>query len=97
MNIFLLVGKIYALPDTEEKNVHYFFLECYRNFKNQEGIYEVDIFKIQLWKGLAESTKHIGKVGDQIVVKGRIEGIKKQKDELIYNYVFIAEDISFLN
>ena len=102
MNQCLLVGKVTELPEMKETTTGHkvatMLVEVERNFMNSDGIYEKDIFKVDLWRSLAEQTCSIVKVGSLVGIKGRFVSKNYTNDEgtTYYNADIIAEKVSFL-
>lgn len=101
LNSFVLVGKIKDLPEVKETSsglrLASLIIEVERNFKNADGIYEVDHFPLILWKGLAETTSEVAKIDDVIAVRGRVQTNRYESGNKIYhNHEFIVEKLSFI-
>ena len=102
MNQCLLVGKVKELPELKETatghKVASILIEVDRNFMNSEGIYEKDIFKVDLWRSLAEQTCSIAKIGSLLGIKGRFvsKNYTNEENTTYYNADIIAEKVSFL-
>ncbi len=102
MNQCLLVGKVIELPVLSETRtghkVAQILIEVERSFMNADGIYEKDIFKVDLWRSLAEQTCAIAKVGSLLGIKGRFTSVKNasENNTVNYNIGIIAEKVSFL-
>ena len=101
MNVFCMAGTIEELPVLKETpngiKTCTVLLRCERPFANSEGIYESDLIQIEVWRGLAQTICSVSKVGNWIVVKGRISSRMLERDErTFYNYTFVAEHIEFI-
>lgn len=76
-NYFMLMGRlvkdpeIYSLEDG--KQVMNITIAVKRNFKNSDGNYDVDFFRIAFWEFLVDMYKDYLKKGMPIVVKGRLQ------------------------
>jgi len=93
MNNYMAVGRISKMPTTinengKEKTI--LTIAVNRSYKNEKGIYPVDIIPITLWKGIDENSLEYLKTGDTIGIKGRIEN-NDEKLEII------AERMTFLS
>lgn len=103
LNQVVLVGKVVALPTLKESvsgnKYASLQLELERPFKNSNGEFDSDFISITLWKGIAETTTDVCKIGDIIGVKGRIQSYSYENKEgqMYYGYDIIAEKISFLS
>ena len=102
-NLVYLIGRLTKDPvSTKLENgssVTNITLAVNRNFKNSEGIYEVDYIKCTLWNGIALSTCEYTKKGDLVGVKGRIQNndYTDEENKKKYSYEIIADKISFLS
>lgn len=65
-----------------------------RDYKNEDGVYEVDFIDVVLYNMLAEHTAEYCRKGDLVGVKGRIQNI--MVDSNLKTYV-VADRISFLS
>lgn len=101
MNSCVILGKVLSEP--QEKNigsetpVYQILLETDRPFKMMDGSNKKDVFSITLWKGLADECKDTCKVGDFLMVKGRMESECKKinnKDQFLTS--IIAEKVTFI-
>lgn len=102
MNVFCLVGKIEELPVLKETPTGFktcnVLLRVERSFPNSEGVYEHDLFNVEVWRGMAETLCSTGKVNDVLAVKGRSSSRVIQKEgHTYYNTTFVAEKIEFLH
>lgn len=102
LNQVVLVGKVSSLPVVKETEsgvkLAEMMVEVERNFKNSDGVYEVDEIKCTLWRGLAESALEQCTVGSLVGVKGRLQANRfetKENHPFLYCEV-VAEKISFL-
>lgn len=103
LNQIILVGRVVELPSIKESvngnKYATLTLELDRPFKNSNGEYDIDIVNVILWKGIAETTTDVCKLGDVVGMKGRIQSHSYETSEgqTRYGYDIIAEKISFLN
>jgi single-strand DNA-binding protein len=102
INQCVLVGKVKELPEvrttSKGNTVADLILETDRSFRSDDGQIGTDCFKVVLWRGIAEETASIVKVGDLIGVKGRLQASVREKEGLnFYNCEVIAEKVSFLS
>lgn len=103
MNQIVLLGRIVsttpALEYGEEALV--VTIATPRNYKNDEGIYETDMFDIVLrGKNIVDNTMNYCKKGDLIGVKGRLEMFKyvrKEDGKKMRRTLIIGEKVSFLS
>ena len=76
LNQVVLVGVIEEMPHevkwmNGERRIQ-LNLRVERPFRNSNGIYEQDVFVVDVWRGIADQTKELCHVGDMIAVKGRL-------------------------
>lgn len=102
MNFVGFVGKVVELPELKESAMGNKFatllVRIMRPYANSEGVYEHDEIVLTLWKGIAETTTKVCRVGDTIAVKGRLQSHTYEgRDGLMHrNYDIIAEHVSFI-
>ena len=60
-----------------------------RSYKNDNGEFETDLLKIELWQQLAQNICEYCKKGDLVGIKGRLQNDKK-------NIIVYAEKVTFL-
>ena len=93
LNQVVLVGRLTEEPTVEkvkdaEKCV--ITLAVQRNFKNIEGIYEIDKIKCLLFNSIASNTSEYCHKDDVVGVKGRIQVVDDKME-------IIAEKVTFLS
>ncbi len=102
-NLVYLIGRLTKDPTSTKlengKTVTHITVAVNRNFKNSEGIYDVDYIRCTLWNGIATSACDYTKKGDLIGVKGRIQNndYVDEDNNKKYTYEIIADKISFLS
>ena len=102
-NLVYLIGRLTKDPERVKldsgKTVTTITIAVNRNFKNSDGIYEVDYIKCTLWNGIAESTCDYTKKGDLVGIKGRIQNNNyiDSDNNKQYSYEIIADKVSFLS
>lgn len=102
MNVFCFVGRIKEMPELRQipsgEKVCNVLIEVERPYANSQGVYEIDTFQIEVWRGLAETLCHTTSQGAWISVKGRVLSRSYTKeDKVYYNSVFVAEHIGFIH
>lgn len=103
MNTVLLIGRI--THDVEVKqvgegyNVCSITLAVRREFKNQDGEYDVDFIPVSLWEGAAYTCQEICRKGSLISLKARIQISKRETaDKKVFNQVdIIGEKLTLLS
>ncbi len=101
-NYFLLIGRVATDVEVREledgRKVMSLIIACQRPFKNQDGYYDSDLFKVTLWEFIAELVKDNFKKGSTIGVKGRLATKKIEKDDKVtYQTELIGERIVFFS
>ena len=85
LNQFIIVGRIDTINKEDDKTL--LIIKVPRSYKNENGEYESDTIKIQVYNNISEALNDYCKHGDIVGVKGRI-----QEDNIL-----IAEKVSFLS
>lgn len=91
-NLVYLIGRLVEDPKIEkedEKEVCSITIACTRQFKNENGIYDIDYINIRLENGIATNTCDYCKKGDLLGIKGRLEVNEN-------SYIVVVERVSFL-
>jgi len=103
LNNVILVGRLTSNPEVvqveNDKKVTTVLLAVNRNFKNSDGLYDIDFIRCILWNSIASTTTEYCKVGDVIGVKGRFQSSKYKEDNGKIRYVtdVVAERVTFLS
>jgi single-strand DNA-binding protein len=93
LNQTVLVGRLVQNSELQEekgKKVAIVKLAVPRNYKNADGVYDIDYIDCVLWTGVAENTSEYCHKGDILGVKGRIECLED-------NMIIVAEKVTFLS
>ncbi len=85
MNNFMIVGRIDSINKEDDKSL--LIINVPRSYKNENGEYESDTIKIQVYNNISDALNDYCKHGDVVGVKGRIQE----------NNILIAEKVSFLS
>ena len=102
MNGVFLVGKLVEKPELETTStglkLAHLILDVNRNFRNQNGELEVERFACTIWRAVAETVIDTCKVGDTLIVRGRLQANNYlSKDNVqMYNADIIAENVSIV-
>lgn len=95
VNSVMLVGRlskeVETIKDEKGKESDCFVLAVPRAFKNENGEYDTDFFKIVLWNGLATNVREYCHKGDVVGVRGRLQNDENK------NTLVIAEKVTFLS
>ena len=95
LNQVVLVGRLAkAVEWVEEGKKAYITIAVPRPFKNEEGIFETDFVKCELWNAVATNTSEYCQQGDLIGVKGSIRTTKVDDD---YEIKIVADKLTFLS
>lgn len=102
MNNAIVVGRIVRdleLHETENGyKVAELVLAVPRSFKNMDGQYDTDFIPCKLWSIIAENTAEYCKKGDLVAIKGRLQSVTYEENEIKRNNIeLIAEKVSFLS
>lgn len=104
INTVMLVGRLAGEVDTKEENgkkVVRITIASNRNFKNEEGIYEIDFFDVTILGAMAESAIEYCHKGDLVGIKGRLQMSVEVNDDgdIIARRVpeIIAEKLTILS
>jgi len=84
LNQFMVVGRIDSIDKEDNKCI--LRLRIPRNYKNENGEYDNDIIKIQVFDSLSNKVSEYCKENDLAGIKGMIQS----------DNVLLAEKISFL-
>ena len=97
-NLVYLIGRLTNEPEIknthEDKSQLIINVEVPRTFKNEEGIYEVDIIECTLWNNIAKNVSEYCKKGDLVGIKGRVQTRTNNEKRIIE---IITEKVSFLS
>ncbi|MZQ74919.1 MAG: single-stranded DNA-binding protein [Peptoclostridium sp.] len=101
MNSVVLIGRLTKDPDlsylTSGKAVCKFDIAVNRTFKNQEGKYDADFFKIQAWDKTAEAAANNLIKGRLVAIEGELRNNNYEKDGVKhYGTVINATRVEFL-
>lgn len=98
LNNCMLVGKIVGmpeiLPNVKKHPKTILLLETERPFFDLDGELQTDVFRIEVWRGIAQQCRDICDEGDIIGIQGRLESDTDENG--ILQYKIIAERIAYL-
>lgn len=102
MNQVTLVGRLTGEPEIKElADGTYRTIICLavsREYRNSEGVYEVDFIKCVLWNGIASATKDYCHKGDVVGIKGKLQARVYEVDEAKKHVLeVIAEKVTFIS
>lgn len=101
LNTCVLVGRVKEKPEVKTTSrgntVVDLLLETERMFRNEDGQITTDVFRITLWKGIAEECASICRPGTVVGIKGRLQSDRYEKNGTEYYYpTIIAEKVTFI-
>lgn len=103
MNEFKFYGTVDQKPELSESNKGFKYcsiiLNVKRNYKNQDGSYDSDKFKVVFFKNAAEEVYDLVGKGTKVIVSGRIQdnSMLKDNNEVVYRSELIGERIQEIN
>jgi len=76
-----------------------FTLAVNRPFKNENGEYDADFIRVQVWRKRAENVANYCKKGSKVSVSGRIQtsSFEGQDGKKVYMTEVVADSIGFLD
>lgn len=99
LNQLVICGRLVSDPvkekNEEGKELCYVTVAVPRAYKNEEGIYDTDFIKCQLWNGVEDATCEYCHKGDIVGIKGRVQSELNDDGENVM--MVIAEKVSFLS
>ena len=102
MNECVIVGQLKSMPEISSVGngvpVANLIVESDRNFRNEDGTFGTDVFRVSVWRGQAEQAANLLKPGDMIAIRGRLSGrAVKKEDRTNYFTEVIAESVEYLH
>jgi len=103
LNQVILIGRLAQDPELkvldDGRKVCYINLAVQRAFKNMDGTYDTDFFRITVWEGLASAMESYASKGVMLAVKARLQTWKYEvtEDRRLTMVDIIAERISYLS
>ena len=103
LNQVIIAGIVKETPILKETNAknHYanLLLEVQREYRNNEGNYDIDVFNVLVWRNIAEQCVEICKEGNMVAVKGRLQSsvYNREDGSVFYNYDIMAEKVFVLD
>ncbi len=102
INTCILVGTVKERPDirtTSKGNiVADMLVETERMFRSEDGTLPTDVFRVTLWKGIAEECANLCTPGSVIGIRGRLQSERYEKNGVeYYNPSIIAEKVTFIS
>lgn len=103
LNQVILIGRLTHDPEVKAlddgRKVCYIQVAVQRPFKNLDGNYETDFFRVTVWEGLATAIESYAGKGVMVAIKARLQSWKYEtSDEKKLSMVdVIAERITYLS
>lgn len=103
LNQVILIGRLTHDPEVKAlddgRKVCYIQVAVQRPFKNIDGNYETDFFRVTVWEGLATAIESYASKGVMVAIKARLQTWKYEtSDEKKLTMVdVIAERITYLS
>ena len=103
LNQVILIGRLAQDPETkvleDGRKVSYFNLAVQRPFKNMDGNYETDFFRVSVWEGLAQAIEPYAVKGVMVAVKARLQTWKYDvtEEKRLTLIDVVAERITYLS
>ena len=98
----MIIGRVKEKPEirttSKGTTVAHMLLDVDRPFRNEDGSLTTDVFKIVLWRGIAEECAERCTPGTIIAIRGRLQSTAYEKEEAVYyNCEVIAEKVVYVN
>lgn len=92
LNGYTLVGRLSYIGED------YIVLSVTRQYKNSNGVYDIDKFNIYMSNNILKNTKEYCKVGDVIGVKGTMQSLEYEVDGKMHRRLkLLADKVTFLS
>ncbi len=102
LNQFLIMGRLADNPKetvTPNNNkVVSIVVACQKEFRNQDGTYETDFFRIEFWKGLADVALKNLRKGQLVCLRARLENnnYTNKEGRKVYDVRIVGERFLYL-
>ncbi len=95
-NLVYLIGNLIEEPNIEiikeEKSKLILNIKVRRQYPNEDGTYENDIFRCVTWNGVAKHTSERCHKGDLVGIKGRLQTRTCVDSDEIHNLAEVVAD-----
>jgi single-stranded DNA-binding protein len=93
----VIVGKVVDYPNSPsgDKNHPYMIVETDAPFRNPDGSGRKNLFKVYIWRGIAEECRQVSQPGMFVCVRGRLQSDPIQDKNDPYHVSIIAEKVVF--
>ncbi|MBQ3459303.1 MAG: single-stranded DNA-binding protein [Solobacterium sp.] len=98
----VLVGRVKEKPEvtmsSKGTTMATLLLETERPFRNENGSVSHDVFRIFLWRGIAEECAQMCSPGSIVAVRGRMQSTPFEREDgrTWYNCEIFAEKVSYI-
>ncbi|MBR3365264.1 MAG: single-stranded DNA-binding protein [Solobacterium sp.] len=98
----VLVGRVKEKPEitmsARGTTMATLLLETDRPFRNENGSLSHDVFRIILWRGIAEECAQMCEPGSVVAVRGRMQSTPYESEDgrTWYNCEIFAEKVSYI-
>ncbi len=102
MNHVILVGRLVRIPELRKTDtgriITNITIAVGRPFKDINGEYQTDFINCTVWEAIAQRIVKYCKQGDLIGIKGRLQIIKEEDDDITKNIIqVITENLTMLS
>lgn len=102
MNHVLLIGRLVRIPELRKtesgKTISNITVAVNRAFKDINGEYQTDFIDCVVWESVAQKVVKYCKQGDLIGIKGRLQVMKEEADEIKRNIIqVVTENLTMLS
>ena len=102
MNHVLLIGRLVRIPELRKtetgKTITNITVAVNRPFKDISGEYQTDFIDCIVWENIAQKVVKYCKQGDLIGIKGRLQVMKEEDDEVKRNIIqVVTENLTMLS
>lgn len=97
----VLVGRVREKPEvtvtSKGTTMATLLVETDRPFRNENGTITQDVFRVILWRGIAEECAAMCEPGSIVAIRGRMQSTPHESEGRIwYNTELFAEKVSYI-
>ena len=97
----VIVGRVKEKPEVtitpKGTTMATLLVEAERPFRNENGTIATDVFRIVLWRGIAEECADSCEPGDLVAIRGRMQSTQHESEgRMWYNCEIFAEKVSYI-
>lgn len=102
LSVCVVVGKVIKEPEiiktANGNTMAYLYVETARPFRSEDSGPNTDVYKVLLWRGIAEECKDNCDIDSIVAIRGRLQSsIYEKDDKSFYNCEIIAEKVSYIS